>query len=188
MPRLDAIAIGDSKCAASKFAEAGKAAHCGLKCYAKAKQKGLWPLMAAPTSMDENIRKYEEIGTHPAANHNAISAALAFQRAIGGERKIARLRFLRDRWAKRVMAESDRVRILTPLDSPNAGAICLVHIEGMDPGRMGGWLYDHHKIVCTPIVHPEFDGLRITPNVYTTLDEIDTFAEKLLLGIKQGIA
>ena len=160
----------------------------GFLYVAKAKQKGLWPLMAAPASMDENIRKYEEIGTHPAANHNAISAALAFQRAIGGERKIARLRFLRDRWAKRVMAESDRVRILTPLDSPNAGAICLVHIEGMDPGRMGGWLYDHHKIVCTPIVHPEFDGLRITPNVYTTLDEIDTFAEKLLLGIKQGIA
>jgi isopenicillin-N epimerase len=160
----------------------------GFLYVAKAKQKALWPLMAAPTSMDENIRKYEEIGTHPAANHNAISAALAFQRAIGGERKIARLRFLRDRWAKRVMAESDRVRILTPLDSPNAGAICLVHIEGMDPGRMGSWLYDHHKIVCTPIVHPEFDGLRITPNVYTTLDEIDTFAEKLLLGIKQGIA
>jgi selenocysteine lyase/cysteine desulfurase len=86
------------------------------------------------------------------------------------------------------MAESDRVRILTPLDSPNAGAICLVHIDGMDPNKMGSWLYDHHKIVCTPIVHPEFDGLRITPNVYTTLDEIDIFAEKLLQGIKQGIA
>jgi isopenicillin-N epimerase len=160
----------------------------GFLYVAKAKQKGLWPLMAAPASMDENIRKYEEIGTHPAANHNAISAALAFQRAIGGERKIARLRFLRDRWAKRVMAESDRVRILTPLDSPYAGAICLVHIDGIEPGRMGAWLYDHHKIVCTPITHAEFDGLRITPNVYTTLDEIDTFAEKLLLGIKQGIA
>ena len=33
--------------------------------------------------MDENIRKYEEIGTHPAANHNAIGVALAFHRAIG---------------------------------------------------------------------------------------------------------
>jgi isopenicillin-N epimerase len=144
--------------------------------------------MAAPASMDENIRKYEEIGTHPAANHNAISAALAFHRAIGADRKIARLRFLRDRWAKRVMAASDRVRILTPLDSPYAGAICLVHIDGIEPGPMGAWLYDHHKIVCTPIMHAEFNGLRITPNVYTTLDEIDTFAEKLLLGIKQGIA
>ncbi|MEP7327223.1 MAG: aminotransferase class V-fold PLP-dependent enzyme [Gemmatimonadota bacterium] len=160
----------------------------GFLYVAKAKQKALWPMMAAPASMNENIRKYEEIGTHPAANHNAISAALAFHRAIGAERKIARLRFLRDRWAKRVMAGSDRVRILTPLDSPYAGAIGLVHIDGIDPGKMGAWLYDHHKIVCTPITHAEFDGLRITPNVYTTLDEIDIFAEKLLEGIKQGIA
>ena len=160
----------------------------GFLYVAKAKQKGLWPLMAAPATMDDNIRKYEEIGTHPAANHNAISAALAFHRSIGAERKIARLRFLRDRWAKRVAAESDRVRILTPLDGPNSGAIGLVHIEGIDPNKMVSWLYEHHKIVCTPIIHPEFDGLRITPNVYTTLDEIDIFSEKLLSGIKNGIA
>ena len=64
----------------------------------KERQKSLWPLMAAPASMDENVRKYEEIGTHPAANHNAIAAAMAFHRAIGAERKAARLRFLRDRW------------------------------------------------------------------------------------------
>src|SRR5262249_40383789 len=59
----------------------------------KAKQKSIWPLMAAPESMDENVRKYEEIGTHPAANHNAISAAIAFHRGIGGTRKAARLRW-----------------------------------------------------------------------------------------------
>src|SRR5690606_19277611 len=38
----------------------------------KERQPGLWPLMAAPKKLDDNIRKYEEIGTHPAANHNAI--------------------------------------------------------------------------------------------------------------------
>ena len=68
----------------------------------KAKQKSIWPLMAAPAAMDDNIRKYEEIGTHPAANHNAIAVALAFHRGIGAERKAARLRYLRDRWAKRL--------------------------------------------------------------------------------------
>ena len=56
----------------------------------KEKQKQLWPLMAAAKEQDENIRKYEEIGTHPAANHNAISAALAFHRGIGSDRKAAR--------------------------------------------------------------------------------------------------
>ena len=154
----------------------------------KEKQKKMWPLMAAPPEMDENIRKYEEIGTHPAANHNAISAAIAFHRGIGSDRKIARLRFLRDRWAKRLQAESDRVRILTPLDNPWAGAIGLIHVEGMDPGQLVGWLYNHHHIVTTPIGHPEFNGVRVTPNVYTTLDEIDIFGDKMVQAIRNGIA
>ena len=60
----------------------------------KAKQKSIWPLMAAAASQDDDIRKFEEIGTHPAANHNAVVAALAFHRSIGVDRKIARLRYL----------------------------------------------------------------------------------------------
>src|SRR5207237_8811793 len=83
----------------------------------KDKQKNLWPLMAAAATRDNDIGKYEEIGTHPAANHNAISAALAFHRGIGIDRKIARLRYLRERWAKRLIAESSRVKVLTQLDS-----------------------------------------------------------------------
>ncbi len=154
----------------------------------KDKQKKLWPLMAAAAEQDGDIRKYEEIGTHPAANHNAISAALAFHRAIGAERKIARLRWLRDRWAKRLQSESDRVRILTPLDSPYSGAIGFFGVAGMDMPKLGEWLLGQHRIVMTPIVHPEFAGIRITPNVYTTPDEIDTFADKVLEAVKKGVA
>ena len=154
----------------------------------KDKQKQLWPMMAAPPEMDDNIRKYEEIGTHPAANHNAIAAALAFHRGIGADRKIARLRWLRDRWAKRLLAESDRVRVLTPLDSPYSGAIGLFAVTGMDMPKLGGWLLENHHIVNTPITHPEFSGIRITPNVYTTPDEVDLFAEKVLEAIRKGVA
>jgi len=154
----------------------------------KDKQKKLWPMMAAPPEMDENVRKYEEIGTHPAANHNAISAALAFHRAIGADRKIARLRWLRDRWAKRLLAENDRVRVLTPLDSPYSGAIGLFNVVGLDMAKLNAWLVDKHRIINTYIGHPEFTGLRITPNVYTTPDEIDLFAEKVLEAIKTGMA
>jgi selenocysteine lyase/cysteine desulfurase len=154
----------------------------------KEKIKGLWPLMAAPASMDENIRKYEEIGTHPAANHNAIGAALAFHRSIGSDRKIARLRYLRDRWAKRLVAESDRVTVPTQLDTPYSGAIALVSVAGLEPGKLSSWLLDKHRIVTTPIVHPEFSGIRITPNVYTTVDEVDTFTDTVLGAIKRGIA
>jgi selenocysteine lyase/cysteine desulfurase len=153
----------------------------------KDKQPRLWPLMAADKKQDNDIRKYEEIGTHPAANHNAISAALAFHHGIGIDRKFARLRYLRDRWAKRLLAESPRVSVLTPLDDNHAGAIALFQVEGMDNIKLGQWLFNQHRIVNTPIVHPEFRGIRITPNVYTTIDEIDLFADKVLDAVRKGI-
>ena len=41
--------------------------------------------------------------------------------------------------------------------------------------------------MTTPIVHKEFNGLRITPNVYTTFDEIDTFAGFMERIVKAGL-
>ena len=156
----------------------------------KDKQKALWPLMAATPAQDNDIRKYEEIGTHPQANFNAIAAAIVFHRGIGAERKIARMRWLRDRWAKRLLAEGNgRVKLLTPLDSPLGGGIGFFNVDGLDPVKLGTWLYTKHNIVTTPIVHEkEFMGIRVTPNVYTTPSEIDVFAEKVLVAMKQGIA
>ncbi|HEX6576213.1 MAG TPA: aminotransferase class V-fold PLP-dependent enzyme [Gemmatimonadaceae bacterium] len=154
----------------------------------KEKVKNLWPLMAAAKTQDEDIRKYEEIGTHPAANHNAISAALTFHRGIGIDRKVARLRYLRDRWAKRLLAESPRVKVLTPLDAKTSGALALFNVDGLPFDKLGPWLMAKHHIVNTPIKHDEFDGIRITPNVYTTVDEIDIFTDKVLEAIKKGVS
>jgi len=147
-----------------------------------------WPMMGSGEGNRANIRKYEEIGTHPQANFNAVSAALAFSRGIGAERKIARLRYLRDRWANRLMKESDRVKVLTPLGPDKSGAICMFNVDGIDPVKLGGWMLSQHRIVSTPIVHPEFQGIRITPNVYTSIDEIDTFADVVMKAIQKGIA
>jgi len=61
-----------------------------------------WALMAAPATMDKNIRKFEEIGTHPAAMHNGILQALEFHNQIGDQRKWERFRYLKQRWADRL--------------------------------------------------------------------------------------
>ena len=152
------------------------------------KVKSLWPLMAGGVEQEDNIRKYEEIGTHPAANHNAISVAIAFHRSIGKERKIARLRFLRDRWARQVLASSDRAHMITKIGPTESGAIGVLAIDGMDMGKLGSWLLDQHHIVTTPMVTDEFQGLRITPNVYTTLEEVDVFADRVARAIRLGMA
>jgi isopenicillin-N epimerase len=153
----------------------------------KSKIKKLWPLMAADKSQDENIRKFEEIGTHPAANHNAIAEALTFHEGIGIERKAARLRYLKERWARRL--ESNKgVKVLTPYDPQQSCGLALFNIEGCDPGKLGAHLWDRYRIIVTPIVHDEFRGIRVTPNVYTTLNEIDMFCDAVEKVIRNGLA
>ena len=138
----------------------------------------LWPLMAAPPEMDADIRKFEEIGTHPAANHNAIAEALAFQEGIGLPRKAARLRYLRDRWMRRLDGQRG-VRIFTSFDPAMSGAIGNVGLDGVEPAKLAARLWDRRRIIVTPIVHDEFQGIRVTPNVYTTLGEVDAFAGEM---------
>ncbi|HKA16759.1 MAG TPA: aminotransferase class V-fold PLP-dependent enzyme [Blastocatellia bacterium] len=153
----------------------------------KSKIGKLWPLMAADQKQDEDIRKFEEIGTHPAANHNAISEALTFHEGIGAERKAARLRYLKDRWARRLETIKG-VRVLTPYDPQQSCGLANFSVDGLDHIKLGAHLWEKYRIICTPITHEEFKGIRITPNVYTTLSDIDTFCEAVEKSIRSGIA
>lgn len=137
-----------------------------------------WPLQPAAASRRDNIRKFEEIGTHPAANHNAIAEALAFHQGIGIERRYARMLYLRNRWIDQVKQEP-RIRIHTSLRPGESGAIGTVEITGMKTPEMTSKLWEKWRIIATPIVHAEYTGARITPNVYTTVQEIDTFARAI---------
>jgi len=138
-----------------------------------------WALQPAPASLAGNIRKFEEIGTHPAANHNAIAEALTFHHGIGAERKAARLRYLKERWATRLMSQP-KFQLHTSLDPALSCAIGTVGIEGMEPGQITARLWEKWRIIATPIiVGDEYQGIRVTPNVYTTLEEIDTFGDAM---------
>lgn len=158
----------------------------GLLCVRKNKIRELWPLMAATEKMDEDIRKFEEIGTHPAANYLAIAEALSFHQGIGGKRKQARLVYLRDYWAKRLL-EHRRVRLHTSLKPGFACGIATVEIEGVEPGALDAWLWEKHRILATPIVHQEFRGIRVSPSVYTTLQELDRFCDAMEQVIQHGL-
>jgi selenocysteine lyase/cysteine desulfurase len=152
----------------------------------RAKIPKLWPLFAADEKQDADIRKFEEIGTHPAANHNAIAEALTFHRGIGIERKAARLRYLRDRFLRR-LAASPRVRVHTSFDPKLSCGIGNLQLLGVDSVALAKHLFDAHRIIVVPIKHDEFEGLRVTPCVYTTLDEVDRFAEAIEGVIAKGL-
>jgi len=148
--------------------------------------EGLWPLMAAPVEMDKDIRKFEEIGTHPAANTLAIAEAIAFHRGIGAERKLARLTYLRDRWA-RPLAEDRRIRLHTSLKPGFAGAVATVEVLGVEPVKLKEHLWTKQRIFVVAIDHPEFRGIRVTPSVYTTLDEVDRFRAAVEAVLASGL-
>lgn len=146
----------------------------------------IWPLMAAESKQASDIRKFEEIGTHSAAPKLAIGEALLFHNGIGGKRKEARLRYLSRYWMNR-LKDIPKVRFNTSFDENQSCAIANVQIEGTNPTTIGSYLFDKHRIFTTPIIHEEFQGIRITPNVYTTLGELDRFCNVMEMIARQGL-
>lgn len=146
----------------------------------------IWPLMAADSKQTSDIRKFEEIGTHSAAPRLAIGEALLFHNGIGGKRKEARLRYLSRYWMNR-LKDVPNVRFNTSFDPAQSCAIANVQIVGINPSQIGSYLFDKHRIFTTPIIHEEFQGIRITPNVYTTLGELDRFCEVMETIARKGL-
>lgn len=158
----------------------------GMLYVRKSKIAKIWPMMPAPDSMRDNIRKFEEIGTHPASQRNAITEALNFHDSIGGERKAERFRYLRKRWSSE-LAKLPGVKILNSEDPEQSCAIGFISVASIEAPALQQYLWNKHRIWTVAIVSPgEYQGLRITPNVYSTLEEIDTFTEVMTKVIRRG--
>lgn len=158
----------------------------GMLYVRKSKIASIWPMMPAADAMRDDIRKFEEIGTHPASQRNAITEALNFHDSIGGERKAERFRYLRKRWSSELQ-KLPGVKILNSEDPEQSCAIGFISVAGIEAPALSNYLWSKHRIWTVAIVSPgEYQGLRITPNVYTTLEEIDTFTEVMTSIIKRG--
>jgi len=158
----------------------------GLLYIKRDKIEKIWPMMAAESKQATDIRKFEEIGTHSAAIRLAIGEALVFHNGIGGKRKEARLRYLSRYWMNR-LKDVPKIKFNTSFDPNQSCAIANVQIEGTSPEAVAKYLFDKHHIFTVAIIHEEFQGIRITPNVYTTLGELDRFYEQMELIARKGL-
>jgi len=165
----------------------------GLLYVRKDRIASTWPLQAAPTRRANDIRKFEEIGTSSPAPKAAINEAIAFQQAIGIERKAARLRYLTLRWANE-LKKQERIRLHSSLEPGQTWGLAVVSVNGMDSNKLVSHLWDKYRIVITAIGHDNpkepnlsYHGLRVTPNIYTPLEEIDTFVEAMQNVLKNGL-
>jgi len=151
----------------------------------KSRIASTWSLMASTDKQVGDIRKFEEIGTHPAANYDAISEALIFNENIGIDRKAARLRYLRDRWAHR-LAQNPKCKILHSADPAQSCGIGFLSFQGADFQKIHDALWTKYSIVTAAVGHAEYSGLRVTPHVYSTLRDIDYFADMVEKELKSA--
>jgi isopenicillin-N epimerase len=147
----------------------------------------LWPLTPASEDQKADIRKFEDVGTRTQANRVVMAEALTFNEGIGLERKTARLRYLKDRWANRLRT-NPRVTFLTSLDPAESCAIATINIAGVDMPKMAATLHDEHGIVVSHMKHERFEGFRIVPNIHMTLGEIDYFSDVMEEVIRKAAA
>lgn len=154
----------------------------------KEKIPGVWPLMSAPASQDDDIRKFEQIGTNPIALRGAITEALTFHDGLGPERKAERLVHLRRRWAEAVK-ELPGVQVLNPPDIRQACGIGAMRIEGVDSGELTDFLERKYRVHVRPrFVRGEFDCIRVSPSVFTTLEEVDLFVAAIEDAARNGVS
>ncbi len=149
----------------------------GMLYVKKEKIKNIYPLFATSDDpLKEDIRKFENLGTRPFFIEQAIGKALEFHEMIGSERKEKRLHYLKNYWMEKVKDVS-KVKLNTSLDPKWGCAIGNIGIEGKKSGELDSFLFDKYKIHTVAIEWENIHGVRITPNVYTTIANLDLLVE-----------
>jgi selenocysteine lyase/cysteine desulfurase len=152
----------------------------GMLWIRKEKIEKIWPLVCNDKPRSADIRKFETLGTRSFPIEQGIGEAVNFQNAIGSKRKEDRIRYLKNYWAERVK-DIPKVKIHTSFKPAYSCAICGVSIDGMTPGELDSALFANYKIHTVGIVWENISCVRITPHVYTRLQDLD----KLVMAIEE---
>jgi selenocysteine lyase/cysteine desulfurase len=150
----------------------------GLLYVKKEKMPSIEPLIVGWEKEPYKMLRISHTGTHPSHTDLTIEDSIDYYNMIGAERKESRLRFLQQYWTTKVR-NVPRIIVNTPAESHRACGIANVGIEGIKPGDLAKRLLDEHRVYTVAIDGANVHGCRITPNVYTTTDELDQFVKAL---------
>lgn len=142
----------------------------------------LWPLFPSDPSISDSITKFKGQGTHSLPIELAIGDAIAFHEMIGISRKEARLRYLKNYLISK-MEHHPKVSLLTPKDPQFSAGIVSFDFEGIDQKGMDTLarsMLVEHSVFVSQVKWANLKGIRISPNVFTTLKELDRCSEGLL--------
>ena len=148
----------------------------GMMWVKKEKISKVYALLSCADNDSDDIKKFENLGTRSFPQEMATGYSLDLHNLIGSERKQVRLQYLRNYWMER-LAEVPGVYFNTPNDNKWAVILGNFGIEGKEPGEIGNALWKNWKIHSTTINWEKIRGVRISPNVYSTTEELDKFVE-----------
>ena len=152
----------------------------GLLYVKKDNVRRLWPLYGDTAYEDDNIMKLEHLGTRPCSDQNGIIPAIDFNLEIGKKEKSKRLKFLQMRWASE-LKENKNIILNTPLGEGQSYGIANVGVKNLPPSNLADKLFDDHNIFTVPIDDDRgIRGVRVSPNLYSTVEDIDKFIEAML--------
>lgn len=152
----------------------------GILYVKKDKIKKIWPLLGDVGVAEDNVNKLNHIGTHPVAADIAIHHAIDYHNSIGSKRKEERLRFLQLYWTSKVRSIPN-IYLNTPDDPTRSCAIANVGVTGIKPGDLAKTLLDKYKIWTVAIDSAGVHGVRITPQLFTSTQDLD----KLVAALKE---
>ena len=133
----------------------------------------IWPFFASGSQNLNNIKRLNHTGTHPVHTDIAISNAIDYINWIGVKKKEERLRFLQRYWSDKLRGKKN-VLVNTPEDIQRSCGIGNVGLKNIKPGKMAQLLFDEYKIFTVAIDGANVHGCRISPNIFTTTEELDS--------------
>ncbi|MEZ4809487.1 MAG: aminotransferase class V-fold PLP-dependent enzyme [Allomuricauda sp.] len=138
----------------------------------------IWPLFAEHEEDRTKIRRLNHTGTHPVHTDLTINDSMDYLDIIGMERKEERLRYLQRYWSDALRAV-DNVVINTPIEHHRSCGIANVGLKNMSPDDLAKTLLEEFAVWTVAIDYENVQGCRITPNVYTTTEELDRFVDAI---------
>ena len=134
----------------------------------------IWPLLANGNTNKKDIKRLNHIGTHPVHTDLAISNSIDYTNWIGMKKKEKRLRYLQRYWSDKLRT-IENVIVNTPKDLNRSCGIGNVGLSNMSPSQMSNVLFEKYKIFTVAIDYANVKGCRISPNIFTTTNELDQF-------------
>jgi selenocysteine lyase/cysteine desulfurase len=158
----------------------------GMLIVRKERIAALWPLVAPLSGDAKGIAKIDgwNLGTYSSPGEHAIEPAIDFHNQLGTAAIHARLRELSMHWI-------DKARSLpgftmhTPLDEATLGAVTLFSIKGQSAEALEKVLRERHQMRVRLRKVNGLTGLRVSPHIYTSTDDLDRFVGALTAEVRR---